>query len=324
MKKKPTFEDLFDAAASEFEAAFLRSSTSSRPDEVGQPRELHLRRFLQEWLPSIYGVTNGYIIDVEGGISRQCDVALYDAPRCPKFLLDGASDRRLIPFPSAYGTIEVKSTLGEAELNDALEKLESVSTLKNELSGYYEIPKRPEIQVLAVQDERATTTWRWSFERIDVPEDQWDRYRVKIIPPEKARTPPLGLIFAYKFGADLSFERAHAIIQKAKHPPDGIFVLDGGYSLLLSKEAMKRYKSLSTGKPAAAFDLDRDVLNAWFAESPFPLAGSPPGVRYLTVYDAESKVVLLFLYSFLLDLLASQELKESAHTDMLAVWRRRQ
>lgn len=318
-RKKPTFENLFDTAAAEFEAAFLRGATGQRPDEVGEARERHLRDFLRDWLPAQYGVSHGYIIDINGNQSKQSDVILYDADRCPKFLLDRNSDRRLVPFADVYGTIEVKSTLSEAEFLDALEKLESVDSLEVEPSGnYVTIRSQEECQVLAIEDEYSGSSWQWSTERVNVPESNWDRYRVKIIRRPERRTPPLTIIFAYRFDSSFSFARADAILQRTKHRPDGIFVLDVGFSLFLNEDAMRRYKSLSTGRPASEFDFDSDVMFA----NPRRRGWSAASAEYLTKEDVEPKVTLLHFYAHVMDLLSAQHLTESQTTDLLAVWRR--
>jgi hypothetical protein len=127
--KLPNFESLFDAAAAEFQAAFMKSKNSVRPDEIGSAREGHLRKFLQDWLPRKYGVTHGYVVSLEKKSSRQSDVIVYDESACPKFVQDESNGRRIVPLANTYGIIEVKSTLGENELSDSLQKFDDFSKL---------------------------------------------------------------------------------------------------------------------------------------------------------------------------------------------------
>src|SRR5688572_13134341 len=87
------FDGLFAGAASEFLAAFERSTDQVRPDETGTPREEQVRQFLTEWLPERYGVTHGYAINLLRKASDQIDCAIIDALECPKFFQDRSSNR---------------------------------------------------------------------------------------------------------------------------------------------------------------------------------------------------------------------------------------
>ena len=98
--------------------------------ERGSEREASLRTFLQAYLPSKYAVTNGEIVDEFRQTSRQCDLVIYDHLNCP--LLLAGKDYRVFPVEPVLATVEVKSVLSSAELQDASEKIKSIKTLKRQ------------------------------------------------------------------------------------------------------------------------------------------------------------------------------------------------
>jgi len=325
MAKKHNLDELFEAAAHQFEAAFSRAGAGIRPDEIGEQRERQVRSFLREWLPPVYGVSNGYVIDANGNSSQQCDVVLYDALRCPKFLLDASSDRRMVPFGSAYGSIEVKSTLSEATFRDALQKIGGLHNMNAEPSGYYSPPEATEeLDVLALESEHEAVTRYGAPKRAYVPDENWDRYRVKIVRHKRKRTDPIGVVFAYRLAKSFSFEQAHAIAKELHQVPDAIIVLREGFSFPLNGESMMRYKSISHGKPGSAFGLDNDVVNALLTGGAGDRSfGRFRQVDYFTERTSDKGFVLLYFYTRILDLLGAQTLTDWTPTDLVAMWRNR-
>jgi hypothetical protein len=220
-KDSPNFDDLFEAVSKEFETAFIRSAQSIRPDEKGGPREEQLRQFLKDWLPQQYDVTNGYVINRNREISRQCDVIFYNSLICPKFILDKTTDRRLVPLADIYGIIEVKSTLGESELIDALEKIESVDKLYPFDSSMYAKPiVYDEFEIQAVEIEKPD---RWDYSRQSsqryLPDDEWQHFRARKEKITPKRTPPFSIIFAYKLASNFTLETIENMLKGKKHTP---------------------------------------------------------------------------------------------------------
>ena len=150
------FDDLFSAAASELLAAFQRSRNQARPDEVGTPREWQVRQFMKDWLPDRYGVSHGYIISRAKQASKQIDCIIYDAATCPKYFQNKEENRRLVPIGHTYGAVEVKSTLGNRELDDAIAKVNSAADLSSERHGGWE-EKTIEVREEAMDGRQA---WR--------------------------------------------------------------------------------------------------------------------------------------------------------------------
>lgn len=124
MTKSPVdVRQLLTATATNLLATFQESAASARPDHKGNPREAHVRRFLREKLPPKWGVTRGHIF-IGDTTSAEFDVLIYDALNCPSWTLDAGEDsRRLIPLQAVIGVVEVKSTLNDVTLSEAVDKL---------------------------------------------------------------------------------------------------------------------------------------------------------------------------------------------------------
>jgi hypothetical protein len=122
-KPRVDVRQLLGATADNLWATFKESAANARPDHIGGPREAHVRQFLRERLPPKWGVTHGHIFNGDA-TSGEFDVLVYDALNCPSWTLDNTNDpRRLIPLQAVIGVVEVKSTLNDSTLADAVDKL---------------------------------------------------------------------------------------------------------------------------------------------------------------------------------------------------------
>ena len=317
-KSNINFDSLFEAAAKEFEAAFTRSSQGLRPDEIGAPREDHLRKFLSDWLPPQYGITNGYVISRRKEISRQCDVILYNKNTSPKFILDSKTDRRMVPFADMFGTIEIKSTLSRDELCDALEKIKSVDNLYGEsFSEWAPFNEHIEEDIeLAELQEESFLGRRNSYTAIR--EEDWQKYKLRKKKKERTRTKPFSLIFAYQLHSRLTLVDIEQILQKEKHIPNAIVALNSGMIFHCTQETMALYKAIKSGSKKEDHRWDSDVLFAnvrdWDDNS--------DRSKYIREESPISNVNLIFFYALILDLLKAQSLVPYAHTDLISVWRK--
>ncbi len=100
---------------------------SSIWENAGSEREEGLKAFFQAYLPARYTVSNGEIVDDSGQTSRQCDLVIYDRANCPLLLAGKAY--RVFPVEPVFAVIEVKSVLTNSELDDAVEKIQSIKRL---------------------------------------------------------------------------------------------------------------------------------------------------------------------------------------------------
>jgi hypothetical protein len=94
----------------------------------GLPRERAVRTFLGKRLPRRYGVSDGVVVDAEGGQSEQCDVVIYDRERMPTLATPSAM--KIWPFETVYAVAQVKSTLTRSELKSAVDNIAAFKKLK--------------------------------------------------------------------------------------------------------------------------------------------------------------------------------------------------
>lgn len=126
-------------------------SISGHSLHKGTPREMFIREFLGEHLPSKLAIGTGELIDwrtEEGGNRNQHDIVIYKRSY-PKIHLGGGINAFL--RESVVATIEVKSTLKEKELKEAIaaankaKQLENIAALPRPIANYvlaYTGPKK--------------------------------------------------------------------------------------------------------------------------------------------------------------------------------------
>ena len=103
--------------------------------EKGRNNEQLLADFLREFLPGKYAVGSGFIVDSRGGISKQCDLILYDRLFNPElFAFDDMAN--FYPVEVVYATIEVKTTINKAQIIDVAQKIRSVKGLAYERMSF--------------------------------------------------------------------------------------------------------------------------------------------------------------------------------------------
>ena len=95
--------------------------------EIGALIERQFRSQLEEVLPAKIGVSQGFVVDSIGNVSRQMDIILYDKLNTPRiFASDGA---QMFPVEATYACGEIKTTLNASELVDSFEKCLSYKKL---------------------------------------------------------------------------------------------------------------------------------------------------------------------------------------------------
>lgn len=83
----------------------------------GMEREDILEEFLTPLLPEQFGIGRGEIRATNGKWSKQEDLIIYDRINCPRLFAGTRS--QIFPAESVAAVIEVKSTLGSKEIQDA-------------------------------------------------------------------------------------------------------------------------------------------------------------------------------------------------------------
>lgn len=103
----------------------------------GMSIEEEVRKFLRNHLPDSIGITQGTVIDSHGQRSRQVDIILYDVARTPLFFQSPEGGHQLVPAEGVLAVIEVKTSVGKADVKSLITHMQSVKTLDK--SAYHKI-----------------------------------------------------------------------------------------------------------------------------------------------------------------------------------------
>lgn len=91
----------------------------------GQSREaIIVKRFLSPYLPKRYSVDTGVLVDINDVQSRQLDLIIFDSFFSP--ILEDLDHNKLLFPETVFAMIESKSTLNRKEINDIIDKSNSV------------------------------------------------------------------------------------------------------------------------------------------------------------------------------------------------------
>jgi hypothetical protein len=97
------------------------------PGESGRAREQMLIAFIEQLIPSSFGVSTGFVVDALGGKSRQVDVVVYRTDYAPLFEIGGVKH---FLVESVVAVLEVKAAIdSNADLTQALDNIASVKAL---------------------------------------------------------------------------------------------------------------------------------------------------------------------------------------------------
>lgn len=111
---------------------FEESSQINHALLKGQHREkIVIKQYLEKYLPLKYGISSGIVIDSHGHQSKQQDIIIYDKFNTMHLSGENRNDDEqvYIPIENVFAVIEVKSNLTNEELEDVIEKFESVNKL---------------------------------------------------------------------------------------------------------------------------------------------------------------------------------------------------
>lgn len=126
----------------------LNYSHAKHNFELGLPLEGSLQSFFRPYFPSRYGFSSGYFVDDKDDVSNQIDWIIFDTQNFAPLMaqIHGIEGAEWFPFDAVYGCVEVKRTLTEAALLDAMRqiavtrKLIRKPTSLLQVSPHFEIP----------------------------------------------------------------------------------------------------------------------------------------------------------------------------------------
>jgi hypothetical protein len=128
----------------------LNYSHAKHNFELGLPLEASLRQFFRPYFPSRYGFTSGYIVDDSDTESNQTDWIIFDSEYFSPLLakIHGTEGAEWVPFDSVYGCVEVKRTLTDDALWEALEQIRKTRALSRaktdllQITPHFRMPEK--------------------------------------------------------------------------------------------------------------------------------------------------------------------------------------
>ncbi len=137
---------------------------------VGSAREFIIKRVLKNILPPVVHFGSGKVFDAKGKKSRQIDIIIYDS-RFPVFEIEPGIG--IYPLEGVIATLEVKSTLTNKSLHEALENsmsliqltpgLEDQSPWETRIKNLIKIGTPPKIALQQVGFEFIPATYIYAF-----------------------------------------------------------------------------------------------------------------------------------------------------------------
>ena len=118
-------------------ADFEDSKLFNHRGEKGEFREQIISNLLKPFLPDCYGLGSGEIFSVDGEVSNQIDVVIYD--NVYSNVLFKGMNSSLFPCESVYGEIEIKSFLSKDELEASVTNIGSMKKLVREGSSILDL-----------------------------------------------------------------------------------------------------------------------------------------------------------------------------------------
>jgi hypothetical protein len=91
---------------------------------IGILTEEIVRSFLENHLPKIVSVEQGFILNSEGKLSKQCDIIIYNSQIYAPFYR--INDVVIVPEESVIAVIEVKTTINKQIFHDVIDYFKSI------------------------------------------------------------------------------------------------------------------------------------------------------------------------------------------------------
>jgi len=127
-------QDVMQAASDHMRDEFELLATIQHRGSKGSAREEIVRRFLGDHLPTFLGIGSGEIISVDNRVSKQMDLVIYDASKCPKIY--HSNSVQIFPNEGVYAVVQVKSRLDSEQLESSIDNIASAKNLPK--TAYYD------------------------------------------------------------------------------------------------------------------------------------------------------------------------------------------
>ena len=164
MTENTILKNLFSALQNEMSAKSGLSDVVNHPTDKGDNTESNWIDWFNQYLPKRYRAAKVTVIDCEGNVSDQIDIAIYDGQY--SYLAFNENGILYIPAESVYAVFEIKQNLNKDHMEYAGKKAESVRILKRTSAeipyagGVYP-PKAPKRILAGILTTR--TDWKQPF-----------------------------------------------------------------------------------------------------------------------------------------------------------------
>lgn len=112
---------------------------------VGMLREKIIKSMLEPYIPDCYGISGGLCYDSEENKSKQLDLVLYD--KMYSFRLPFDDDFIVFPCESVYGNIEIKTNLNKETVQQSIDNIASLKSLKREDATEFNFTPQCELRI---------------------------------------------------------------------------------------------------------------------------------------------------------------------------------
>lgn len=129
----PVVRQILDALNRDVLNQLELAKSVSHPAESGRAREQIIAAYLRRIVPRDFGIDTGFVIDAQGGISRQVDLVVYRPSYHPVFDIGGVKH---FMIEAVAAVIENKASIASRKvLRTALENIQSVKALDRSNGG---------------------------------------------------------------------------------------------------------------------------------------------------------------------------------------------
>lgn len=130
MEKEFVFAKYVSELGKELVHELNKAKLATHPVAVGSNKEFGVIQKLQDLLPAGVGIGSGFVYDINGNVSKQCDIVIYEKDFCLVTTINGNKKDSFYNCESVIAVGEVKSVLAKDELLDSLDKFETINGLK--------------------------------------------------------------------------------------------------------------------------------------------------------------------------------------------------
>lgn len=284
-KWKPSLEDVFGILSDRMQSYFNRTKRLvGRPDEKGLPREEIVLDFLKKMLPKDIGIAKGYVINLNGGCSKECDIILF-RESSPIFKISPTSELYLIPIEDVFGVIEVKSVLDKKQYDNCLKKQTSFFEVYQErcVDEDEHIHLKEPIEIGYAHDEPFFSVFCYEIKESDFDDDIY--------------------------------------IHLCESPFSYLFCLNRGVYAYVTDQTIIRHNSLNLGITGSTSSRNNRSLNEIISRDCMVDYHSRCYDDF-KFDSAQNGDMLMIMFAYLADRLTESELESYSIGDYIALWRK--